>query len=269
MRGPRGRTPRARARGWGDGKRVNASGPAGGSETSRRADARDGRDGTPEKKSAGRVRRTLRVREGGDFGAPDLLVSALGLEELDEGVAHGAPAVEQVLELPVLGLVLGARGGGVRDDAATRRRRDLPRRRFVGPPPRRGASGRPRRSPPAPPRVPCASCVRVVRAAVRCEADERRARRCAWRRARECPPGVVARAALCYLPAVRSPPRRARGVTNAGAMTKCPAATGRDWPRRARGETSDARAVGDILTVREPPVRGLFRSRGNFPQKSP
>jgi hypothetical protein len=251
----------------GEGERVGPRGRFLGGSRDVTPRGREGRrDGTPEKKSAGRVRRPLRVREGGDFGAPDLLVSTLGLEQLDEGVAHGAPAVEQVLELPVLGLVLGARGGGLRDDAATRRRRDLPRRRFVGPPPRRGASGRPARGHRR--RLRECRAHRAYESCVpRCGAKPMNDARADVRGvALERVPRESSRERLYVicLPFAAPHVARARSVTNAVAMTKCPAATGRDWPRRARGETSDARAVRDILTVREPPVRGLFRSRGNF-----
>lgn len=41
---------------------------------------------------------------------PDFLVASLGLEQLDEGVAHGAPTVVQVLELVVFGLVVTTSG---------------------------------------------------------------------------------------------------------------------------------------------------------------
>ena len=49
--------------------------------------------------------------------APDLLVSLLGLEQLHQGVANRAPAVVQVLELPILRLVVALRRG--RDGTAT------------------------------------------------------------------------------------------------------------------------------------------------------
>jgi hypothetical protein len=48
---------------------------------------------------------------------PDLLVALLRLEELDEGVAHRASAVVQVLELPVLGLIIARFRGRPHDGA--------------------------------------------------------------------------------------------------------------------------------------------------------
>ena len=62
-----------------------------------------------------------RERGRGDVFEPDLLVSALGLEELHERVAHGASAVVQVLELPVIGLVVALAVAG---RGRARRRRD-------------------------------------------------------------------------------------------------------------------------------------------------
>lgn len=50
--------------------------------------------------------------------APDLLVPALGLEQLDQRVAHRAPAVVQVLQL-VVGRLVVARRGGPHHDSPT------------------------------------------------------------------------------------------------------------------------------------------------------